>query len=434
MNFFRSKPKIKILFLLTILLVAGFIFENISYAKYEPQDPNSYKQDLEADGINLPQWSLYTTKYVTDGLNRLMIGVPILEGEEQVNRGGAVGITASMIDGLYENKPVSSKQYFAYVARNLNFTKPVYAQGQGWQFLQPVLGLWKAVRNICYLFFVIIFVAIGFMIMFRQKMDSQTIVSVQTALPKIIASLLLVTFSYAICGLIVDLIYLGNDLMGAIFSVPLHVANPEFIWNADLNILTFLKIFGGELVQGTGLAVVANMIKSLWDSISGFFSRGDFSSVFFLVIAFSLLSSVIKIFFALLSRYVMLLLYTIVSPFLFLWGSLPGQQDHTSKFFKTMIGNAIVFPAILLMLHLAGYFVVVGGSLPLQPIVPFQIPSANFGTAIGGFIALGILMAASKIPESIDDLLGVRAGVGPALGAEAAGALRRIPIIGGLIG
>lgn len=443
MKFLKTKLGKRIVLGATLLLILTIFVPRVVQAKYIMQTKESnvleeYKQSLEAKGTNLPQWNLYNMNYTTMGLNRLLIGVPVLEGEGQANRGGAAGLFAGLIDGLYQNKPVSSGQYLAHLGRNLEIVKPAYAQGKGWRFLEPVLTLWKAVRDICYLLFVIVFVAIGFMIMFRQKLDPQTAVSIQNALPKIIVSLVLVTFSYAICGLIIDLIYLGNALLMAIFGPALETAG-IFSWDPDLTIIGFIDpnkpfIKGLTGITGGIGGMAGGLIKILIGAIWDVFSKGDFGNVLLLVIGFALISAIIKIFFALLSRYVMLLLYTIVSPFMFLWGSLPGQAEHISKFFKSLLSSALTFPAMLLMFQLAGFFVVVGKSLPLEPIVPFQIPAKDFGQAIGGFIALGILMAASKMPETIEDLLGVKAVTAPALGAETAGALRRIPVIGGLMG
>ena len=50
--------------------------------------------------------------------------------------------------------------------------QPVYAQqGIGFSKLQSLLPLWRMSRNIAYIFFIIIFVFIGFAIMFRAKIS-----------------------------------------------------------------------------------------------------------------------------------------------------------------------------------------------------------------------------------------------------------------------
>src|SRR5690606_25281628 len=89
--------------------------------------------------------------------------------------------------------------------------------GLGFSSLDPILDTWKAFRNVAYLFYVIMFLVIGFMIMFRQKISSQAVVTAQQALPKIIISLIAVTFSYALAGLMIDAMYLIMYLIVGLF-------------------------------------------------------------------------------------------------------------------------------------------------------------------------------------------------------------------------
>lgn len=121
--------------------------------------------------------------------------------------GGAIKSLAMLITSLSQ-PPVSTKEYLAYLGRKLNIVKPAYAQGGfGFGALNSLLSLWNAFKNLAYLLFIAIFIITGFSIMFRAKIDPQTIISIQNALPRIVVGLILVTFSYAIAGLMVDLIY-----------------------------------------------------------------------------------------------------------------------------------------------------------------------------------------------------------------------------------
>lgn len=79
--------------------------------------------------------------------------------------------------------------------------------GIGFAVLEPIQSFWRAFRNVAYGLFVIVAIVFAFLIMFRVKLSPQTVVSVQSALPKIIISLILVTFSYAIAGFLIDLMY-----------------------------------------------------------------------------------------------------------------------------------------------------------------------------------------------------------------------------------
>lgn len=441
MKFLKRKLEKKIVLGATLLLILTIFVPRVVQAKYIMQTKESnlleeYKQSLETEGTNLPQWSLYNMNYIALGLTRMILGAPVLEEEEQTNRGGAMGLFAGLIEEMYQNKPVSSGRYLAYLGRNLKIIKPAYAQGKGWQFLEPILPFWRVVRDVTYLFFVVAFVALGFMIMFRQKLDPQTAISIQNAIPRIIVALILVTFSYALCGFLVDLVYFGNTLMEQIFRIPLKsVGGKDYFWTATFHPANFAAEFTGIKSITDAVAAAAKNIVGLLGAL-----KGDFASIFNLIITFSLFGSIIKIFFALLSRYVMLIIYTIFSPIFFLWGTLPGQEEHISRFIKSFLSAVLSFPAILLLLNFASAIVAWGrGPSPadfteLSPFSTSFVKGKFDAEVLTSFIGLGIIMAAAKITEAIDDALAVKPGVAPAMGAETAGIVRRIPIIGGLVG
>lgn len=78
----------------------------------------------------------------------------------------------------------------------------------GYKYLKDSLKLdklWGQSRNIAYMFFVVAMIVIGFMIMFRNKIGGQVLVSVSNSIPQLIICLVLVTFSFAIAGLMLDI-------------------------------------------------------------------------------------------------------------------------------------------------------------------------------------------------------------------------------------
>lgn len=446
-------PKFKkIILLLVIFGLVLSVLPPIARARYFPGSNlerynalEDYKQTLEQEDMNLSQWILYTVKYITFGGTRILMEAPLLSGEERAHSGGAAGLFAGFIAGMYANRPISSQKYLAYLGKNLEIVKPAYAQGKGWTFLEPVLPLWKVTRNITYLAFVLIFVVMGFMVMFRKKMDPQTAISIQTALPKVIIALLLVTFSYALCGLLVDFIYVGNELMSKVFETALVDIGRK---TSPASYTGWITMFY-PITYASALGNITNILKAITEGIKMLFQiagavAGDFTGVFNLIIAFVFVSSIIKIFFALLSRYVMIIMYAIFSPLAFAWGSLPGQEDHISRFFKSLLSAVISFPAVLLLLNIAAAISSAGQNLGMVELPPFTTefidPSTGAATTspvlsgMAAFISLGIIMATAKIPETIDDALAIKPGAGLALGAEAMGAARKIPIVGSLIG
>jgi len=133
------------------------------------------------------------------------------------NNRGAIGFITDTISMSF-HIPVSSGQYIAHLSSNFGIAKPALAQtaGYGFSALVTVLPLWEAMRNIVYVFFVLIFLFIGIGIMFRLHIDPRTVMTIQNSLPKIVVGLILVTLSYAIAGFLVDMMYVS---MYATYSV-----------------------------------------------------------------------------------------------------------------------------------------------------------------------------------------------------------------------
>ena len=78
----------------------------------------------------------------------------------------------------------------------------------GYKYLKDSLKLdklWGQSRNIAYMFFVVAMIVIGFMIMFRNKIGGQVLVSISNSIPQLIICLVLVTFSFAIAGIMLDI-------------------------------------------------------------------------------------------------------------------------------------------------------------------------------------------------------------------------------------
>ena len=84
-------------------------------------------------------------------------------------------------------------------------TTSVYADGYGDLKGSNIIALWSKVRDISYVIYVTIMIVIGFMIMFRHKIGGQAMVTLGNSIPRLIVSLILVTFSFAIMGLLIDL-------------------------------------------------------------------------------------------------------------------------------------------------------------------------------------------------------------------------------------
>lgn len=348
---------------------------------------------------------------------------------------GAVQSLGNLIAGMYANPPASSVEYFADLGQNLGIAKPAYAQGFGFERLGPILPIWRAFRNIAYLFFVVIFVIIGFAIMFRVKINPQTVISIQNALPRIVIALILVTFSYAIAGLLIDLMYVAIFLIVALFKSQGLITKDVYIRSQIIgegNIFQLVWSLWGALAGGASEAV-KEMLKGLTGSISvvsslaGFLAKGIAYLVFAIAIAFALF----KLFFLLLMSYISIIVGTIFGPIVILLDALPGQRGFSS-WIKMLLSNIIVFPVTATAI-MVGAALVGATDWGVPSGVGYQAGTQGWVAPMlgGGFgaeqvkalVALGIILLLPQIVEMVKKtvgapgIAGMAAGIGGAIGA-----------------
>ncbi len=186
----------------------------------------------------------------------------------------------------YLNPPASFTYWASNGLHNAGFIHKTYAMGIGTASIQSLIPVWKAMRDISYLLIVLILVTIGFMIMFRTKINPQTIVSVENSLPRVILTLIYITFSFAIAGLLIDIMYISIALIVTVFS---HING----WNTQKEIASYMNSgFGsiaGKLMGGKGIIHdVGNIFYTLPTKIIFIFGAeiGWILRVIFTIISF----------------------------------------------------------------------------------------------------------------------------------------------------
>src|SRR3990167_5084084 len=263
----------------------------------------------------------------------------------------------------YLNPPASGVYWVYDTLQNANFVpKSLAAEGIGFSAIQPLTGLWKIFRNVAYLILVTILIAIGFMIMFRVKINPQTIISLENSLPRIVVTLLLITFSFPIAGFMIDLMYIIMALGISLFSGYIDVSsNIQIlsgngwslwdkiftngdIWNVGYALFEILPAATGNVLRFilaavtmfilTRFKVASNATEgSAADGIAGFFGKilstliGSFTGyiwgtilyffapvILSLIVFISALTVFFRIFFMLFKSYIKILLLVIFSP------------------------------------------------------------------------------------------------------------------------
>lgn len=363
---------------------------------------------------------------------------------------GAIGSTTNLISQLYEHPPASSTEYIADLIDNMKhpFVPRAYAQGLGFSSLSPVLGLWKIFRNVSYLFFVVIFVVVGFLIMIRSKIGSQAAVTVQQVLPKLVISLILVTFSYAIVGLMIDIMYLAIFLLIGVIGGPAGtiaggqtgtINLREISLSNDIFTSGFGLITNGAATNvAEGLnTVVSNILGNLgWnETISKVFSAGV-GVVFLLIFIVAILYALFRVFMALIGAYVGIFFSVIFAPIQLMFGALPGQNTF-QKWIQGILENLIVFPTIVLLILIAYFITALPGGADSTGFAAPQLGGGAGNTAFWqALIAFGAIMA---MPEVIKVAKGIMKGEIDITGGQlfknlAVGNQYAAPFVGGTLG
>ncbi|MEA3355338.1 MAG: hypothetical protein U9Q63_02560 [Patescibacteria group bacterium] len=320
---------------------------------------------------------------------------------------GAIHLAGGLISQIITQPPSSSVEYLADLGSKIGLAKPAYAQGTGYQGLSGVLETWKIFRNISYAFFVIIFMVVGFMVMFRAKLNPQTIVSLQLALPKLIVTLLLITFSYAIAGFVIDMVYLLTFL----------VAN---VLEADAS--TYMSTGLGELIN---IFKPWDAAETISNSLSNLFPQGSASdtvteissieifgvSILKIIVGGAILFSILKLLIQLVLAYINIILQVIFAPIMLLLNALP-QSKSFSSWIKNLIANAAAFPAVAIMIMIGNILMSSDspndlGSLQL-PFIGFLAGGQNFIQTIIGF---GLILILPKVVTIIQEALKAKSAI-----------------------
>jgi hypothetical protein len=129
-------------------------------------------------------------------------------GSDQYFAKSALGGVTNYLSMSYTNPPASGIYWAQEGMQKIGLAPKTYAaEGIGLAGIKPFAKIWTMFRNISYLLLTLLVVTIGLMIMFRVKINPQTVVTLESALPRIVVTIVLITFSFAISGFAIDLMY-----------------------------------------------------------------------------------------------------------------------------------------------------------------------------------------------------------------------------------
>lgn len=425
---------------------------------------------INSSNYKAPQNANYTILNLEHSISCEIIGASIVGGQNCIAydantpklytflpHGGALGGLNGVMIAMYDSPPTSTYLYVANLFENIGVTpKTAYAQGvtgKGQGVLRPVLQLWQLTRNVAYLSFTLIFVTVGLMIMFRHRINAQTVVTAQMALPGLILGLILVTFSYFIAALIVDIAFVGMKVVASLFitSGAPGVSGAEQladkpVWELFISFITrhvgkpitaFVSMFtlppDTAAALGSGLMWRVNPILGIAGLIPGVgrpiseligggaaqIAGGLIGTLLSLVIIIALAVQMVRLVWKLIQAYIAILVATIMGPLVILLSSIPGRGATLSNWWKGLLANVLVFPAVFgaflfasVLLESTGA-VGAGDPLPLFTGVPAQMLALILG--------FGVVLMVPAIPDQVKAAFGIKGGgLGAAAGAEAA--------------
>ncbi len=345
--------------------------------------------------------------------------------DPQTGSGALLSLTDLSSKLAFASPPTSTTLYFAELGKNLGLdiapTAYAASQGVGFRAFYPVLKLWRVMANIAYGLLAVVFVVIGFLIMFRSRLNSQVEITVQTALPRLVITIILIAFSYPIAGLLVDLMYLLiYGFVGFLGSEGLLDAGTtlKVIFNNDPFRATLLKGFQNsafQITEGTGESVKTLMGKDLGEMVKILVKYIGGAGLWVLLLFF-ILYVALHIFLTMLKAYAEVILYVALAPIYILGNALPGSQAFSS-WLKTLTAKLLVFPVIIFHYILAAILVgstdwgATGSLMGGKSLAGWSPPLFNFNVgnegvqAVLAIVALGILYLAPKAAETTENLV-----------------------------
>lgn len=378
-----------------------------------------------------------------------------------VGSGGGIKSIFQVINAMYIQSPASAEIWAADISQrasisaNAQDTSATYNPGRGYELLSPVYNLWRATSNAVYIFYILIIVAIAFLIVFRAQLDGQNAINLYQAIPSLVISLILVYFSYPLSAVFIDLVTVGSGvvygtLIGTTAAEDGGTAPGAFLLDKDYRLVTYYPQNVGNLVPGpvdvnprtelqindkpvsiwqvfstAGVNPTADGVNALVpkdipfaDLISNAISgvQPFVGSVLSLVFIFAAFSASLKLFFSLLREYVVLMIYPVMAPFMFLFAAIPNQTNQiVGNYFRRLLAASMSFVGVYAVL-LATIIISRGGAgigdlLWVPPMLGYD--SGNLNALTGAkitsiarpLLAYALFVSAPLVPDMLQQLL-----------------------------
>lgn len=230
---------------------------------------------------------------------------------EQCNKGtisdnyknSILGGLTPILTAPVEKVPASGISYVVYKLQNNDFIPQTYAyEGVGLASIRGYLKIWEVFRNFSYLLIVLLLVIVGFMIMFRWQIGGQTLVTIESALPKVVITLILITLSFPIAGVMIDLMYAAMGAFVYIVASGFPDGQASEVFRLDMvnryigsGFQSINLMEGSSSAISTGKAIYNVMPGIIQTSVNSILGAGiNFLLIRFTTMKFGLLTTIFE--------------------------------------------------------------------------------------------------------------------------------------------
>jgi hypothetical protein len=353
-----------------------------------------------------------------------------------LQRRGLLGLASDNMIALMTNPPtVNVGGHLAQQwVPGYDLSNSTFAAENGYDYLVEIQisDLWETVRTVAYIVFVVILLIAGFMIIFRHKIGGQMAVTIFNSLPNVVLGLIMATFSFAIVGIMIDI---GAILVAVVASVlspsgqslvsvnqPFALFGVFFGHNSSIfaeAMLSSVASFDIANLVGFGLGLLALFIVPI--------IGGLVLLLLTILVVVMIGYASIKVYITLLKAYLGLILDTLLSPLIWAFASLPGNQNFGWDWVRRVGKNILTFPLVFFFVNLGIYVLSTNinigfpGGLTGGDIAANGTGDSIAGLAIKFFLPLILMFMAAESPKLLDDFIPTSEGKGAAAAVEGVG-------------
>jgi hypothetical protein len=296
--------------------------------------------------------------------------------------------------------------YFAYKTfeRTPFVGRALAAQGgnaYGAPFVGSIYFAWVIIRNLAFGVFALLMLIVGVMMINRTRLNPQTVVTIQYALPKIIIAIILIAFSYPIGAMIVTIAwYIRGVLFSVVFSQGVKAVVAAF---GDLA----HQYFSADFSVNIGL-LVAQILLSVFLILG-------VAPLALLIVLILCLIIVVQFILCVVKQgiyYVKMLMEVILSPVVFVYSAFPGNDDAVMGWFKKMLAYTLsiivlsVMPVLVIFIALVIALGLEGPSIQGYGLgLIFSNAAGMIGMVAGAMVTYVGLSMTLKLPAQIEETL-----------------------------